>query len=82
MYLLSDKITQELAHELYDMVKCGISFEYAEDHICQLVLNNYDGEIWELVDSEENTDSLDYYDYANEIVNEISVLAKNYLRDE
>lgn len=82
MYLLSGEITRELASEYLEMIKEGESMEIARDHIKSTVVNNYDGEVWAVVDSEENDQELDYYEMADEVTDEIIILAETYLENE
>jgi hypothetical protein len=82
MYKLSGEITRDLASEYCEMVQSGDSREYAQDHIKQTVINNYDGEVWEIVDSEDNSDELDFYEVVNEVVDEVVMLGEDYLENE
>lgn len=80
-YTLSSFIMTDLGNDFCDMLQSGELREHAESTIRQIVINDFDGEIWELVEHEENESELDFYEVVDEVVDSIISLGEYYLEN-
>lgn len=76
--MLARNIMTDLGQEYCELLEEGHFNEYARDIIREKVRNEYDGEIWELVEDEENTLDLDFDDILSDICDEIESLGNTY----
>lgn len=70
-YTLATHIMVDLGQDYCDMLQEGELREHAESTIRERVINDFDGEIWELVEHEENESELDFYEVVDEVVDGI-----------
>jgi hypothetical protein len=70
-YTLAGHIMVDLGQDYCEMLQEGELREHAESTIRERVINNFDSEIWELVEDEENESELDFYEVVDEVVDGI-----------
>jgi hypothetical protein len=75
---LKNSIMLDLSQDYCELLEIGYSNEQAYDSIKEKTRNEYDGEIWELVDSEENTLDFNFDDCLYEIMEDIQSRGNYY----
>jgi hypothetical protein len=80
-YTLSSFIMTDLGNDYCGMLEVGELREHAKSTIRQIVINDFDGEIWELVEDEENESELDFYEVVDEVVESVISLGEYYFEN-
>jgi hypothetical protein len=79
--MLNENVKVDLAQEMVELLEAGHDRIDSYSIIKETIRNEYDGEIWEMVDSEENTLELDFDDFLNDIMDDIEARADYYLEN-
>ena len=80
-YTLATHIMVDLGQDYCEMLQEGELREHAESMIRERVINNFDGEIWELVEDEENESELEFYEVVDEVVMDIVSKGEYYFEN-
>jgi hypothetical protein len=75
---LKRHIMTDLGQEYCELLEGHELNENVREIMTEKIRNSYDGEIWELVDSEENEDEFDFDDILYEIMIEVEALGNYY----
>jgi hypothetical protein len=75
---LKRHIMVDLGQEYCELLEAGELNENVLEIMKEQIRNDYDGDIWEMVDSEENEDDLEFDDILYEIVTEVESLGNYY----
>lgn len=78
---LKRHIMIDLGQEYYEELEAGELNEHVYGIIKEKVRNEYDSEIWEMVDSEENEDEFEFDDILYEIMVEVETLGNYYFEN-
>jgi hypothetical protein len=78
---LKNHIMVDLGQEYCELLEENYSNEQAYDIMNEKIRNEYDGEIWEMVDDEENTLDLDFDDVLSEIMEEVKSKGNYYFEN-
>jgi hypothetical protein len=78
---LKNSIMIDLSQQYCELLEEGNSNEQAYDIIKEITRNEYDGEIWELVDDEENTLDLDFDDILYDLMDDIKSRGNYYFEN-
>ena len=71
----------ELGQMFYELLMEGYSNDIAYDMMKEVVRNERESDIWEMVDSEENENELEFSDVLYEIMLEVEELGNYYLEN-
>ena len=80
--MLKSYILVDLAQQYCELLEEGHTNEMAFDTIKEILRNDFDGEIWELVDDEENSLELDFDDFLSDIMDDISIRANDHFENK
>jgi hypothetical protein len=78
---LKNSIMVDLGQEFCELLQEGYSNEQANDIMREKLRNEYDGEIWELVENEENTLDLDFDDILFDLMDDIDSRGNYYFEN-
>ncbi|QIW88613.1 hypothetical protein P59_244 [Bacillus phage P59] len=79
--MLKESVKIDLAQEMVELMEAGHDRIDSYGIIKDTIRNEYDQEIWEAVDSEENTLELDFDDFLNDLMDDIEARADYYMEN-
>jgi hypothetical protein len=77
-FTLKNHIMVDLGQEFCELLEDNYSNQEAYAIMKDKVRNEYDGEIWDMVDDEENTLEMDFDDILSEIMEEVESKGNYY----
>jgi hypothetical protein len=78
---LERNIMIDLGLEYCELLEEGHLHEHAKEIMQERVRSGYDGDIWEMVDSEDNEEEFEFDDFMYEIMLEVENLGSTYYQN-